>query len=239
MNQPSHSFKPTSNGAIPEENGENKFDWCRNQTLGSLSFANQQTENNWIKNFWWSCLKFDEAKYYNSITRQSGIVHKDKAMRQLEALELWEIAVGGEERDDWMKWNRDWIACLVWFSRKSVLAQWIPAIKLKQAAIPIRFQSFRAISSNQTSNFFCRLPSFKLNLLSFIAWEWKESKIDLMAAEKRSLLQEIQLVFFWICGHSFILSFNPNPNDAEFGFPQSSFILSACGISFMKLVEEN
>ena len=29
-------------------------------------------------------------KYYNSISRQSGIVHKDKAMRQLD-LDLWEM----------------------------------------------------------------------------------------------------------------------------------------------------
>jgi len=34
----------------------------------------------------WSWLKI----YYNSISRQSGIVHKDKAMRQLD-LDLWEM----------------------------------------------------------------------------------------------------------------------------------------------------
>ena len=35
---------------------------------------------------WWMKIK----KYYNSISRQSGIVHKDKAMRQLD-LDLWEM----------------------------------------------------------------------------------------------------------------------------------------------------
>ena len=32
----------------------------------------------------------ENKKYYNSISRQSGIVHKDKAMRQLD-LDLWEM----------------------------------------------------------------------------------------------------------------------------------------------------
>ena len=54
-------------------------------------------------------------KYYNSISRQSGIVHKDKAMRQLD-LDLWEMnwLVAGERSplmnqailiDWWIKWS--------------------------------------------------------------------------------------------------------------------------------------
>ena len=35
-------------------------------------------------------------KYYNSITRQSGIVHKDKAMRQLDLFLLQWLVAGSE-----------------------------------------------------------------------------------------------------------------------------------------------
>ena len=59
-------------------------------------------------------------RYYNSISRQSGIVHKDKAMRQLD-LDLWEmnwlVAAARESTNSiifslWEWEKRDWI---VWF----------------------------------------------------------------------------------------------------------------------------
>ena len=65
---------------------------------------------------WWCWLKI----YYNSISRQSGIVHKDKAMRQLD-LDLWEmnwlVAAARESTNSiifslWEWEKRDWI---VWF----------------------------------------------------------------------------------------------------------------------------
>ena len=86
---------------------------------------------------------------------------------------------------NWMKWNRDWIACLVWFSRKSVLAQWIPAIKLQQAAIPIRFQSFSKRKQKLISN----IAALIINLIKsdFHAFvECKEKKIKLISAAMRN-----------------------------------------------------
>ena len=39
--------------------------------------------------------QFTEESYYNSISRQSGIVHKDKAMRQLDLDLLQWLMVAG------------------------------------------------------------------------------------------------------------------------------------------------
>ena len=68
---------------------------------------------------------FSELKmYYNSISRQSGIVHKDKAMRQLD-LDLWEmnwLVAGPRKEKDKLIWfplfengrNQSIIISLLW-----------------------------------------------------------------------------------------------------------------------------
>ena len=70
----------------------NSMKEATNNSLQSHFFI--QTKKSKLSFYWiqqW-LKRIDEwnKKYYNSISRQSGIVHKDKAMRQLD-LDLWEM----------------------------------------------------------------------------------------------------------------------------------------------------
>ena len=55
------------------------------------------------------CRKQAKSEYYNSITRKSGIVHKDKAMRQLEDLFLLQWLVWAAFRKDFFKPYQFWL----------------------------------------------------------------------------------------------------------------------------------
>ena len=84
---------------------------------------------NWFRFINFIC-EIDGMNYYNSISRQSGIVHKDKAMRQLD-LDLWQwlmVAYSG-----WRQ-QRHWIliqlahGCLA----ASIKIKWV----MRQRRIP-------------------------------------------------------------------------------------------------------
>ena len=67
--------------------------WRRQQTktISPITSIKENQQINFLFHSW-SEIGFASRikKYYNSISRQSGIVHKDKAMRQLD-LDLWEM----------------------------------------------------------------------------------------------------------------------------------------------------
>ena len=84
-------------GLIPLLQHSYDFPQSIPQSTNLIEFNKLKTFSFWFIKFSLNCWLINAGnKYYNSITRQSGIVHKDKAMRQLDLFLLQWLVAGSE-----------------------------------------------------------------------------------------------------------------------------------------------
>ena len=122
--------------------------------------------NCWIKFECWICcslfIHFGFQEYYNSITRQSGIVHKDKAMRQLDLFLLQWLVAGSEGSNK--QFSKINFICWIDFNQFPFWREKLNWINLQQQNELIWLAELACFTETGQSN---KLANQSINAISF------------------------------------------------------------------------